>query len=104
MDYNIRYLPLAREDLQDVEDYVSGFYPSTSSHVMKALFTAISSLSKHPRLHEEYQENPYYRKMVVESYLVFYHVHEENQTVDIHRILHGARNIKRFLHRPKEER
>lgn len=97
MGYEIWYLPLAHEDIQEIDGYLSGFYASTAPRVMKELHSAISKLAEMPRLHEKYHADPYYRKVVVDCYLVFYHVDDKKRRVEIHRVLHGARNIKHFL-------
>jgi len=39
------------------------------------------------------KNNPIYRKMVVDDYLVFYVVNDAKRVVEIRRILHGAIEI-----------
>jgi toxin ParE1/3/4 len=49
-------------------------------------------------MYKEYGTGHYrfnYRKMVVDDYLVFYVVLDE--AIEIHRILHGKRDIGRYL-------
>ena len=34
MDYKIKYLPLAVQDLRDIAQYLTGFYPKTAPRVL----------------------------------------------------------------------
>jgi len=54
-------------------------------------------LAKFPNMHPICQYDNRYRQMVVNSYLVFYHVDEEKSQVEIHHIWHGMRNIEQLL-------
>lgn len=96
--YRIVTLPQAEHDLDDIVDYLNGFYPGSALRQYDALVNAILSLEEYPNKHEEYKPGRFqlkYRKMVVGDYLVFYVV--ENVTVVIHRILHGSKNLSRYL-------
>lgn len=46
---------------------------------------------------EVYRLDPAYRRMVVDQYLVFYRVNDENKIVEIHRVLRGAWNLPQYL-------
>ena len=37
MDYKIKYLPLAVQDLRDIAQYLSGFYPKTAPRVLREI-------------------------------------------------------------------
>ena len=97
MAYKIRYLPLAVQDLNDIARYLSGFYPKTSSRVLKEVREKITKLGDTPKMCEVYRQDPIYRRMVVDQYLVFYCVNEESKTVEIHRVLRGAWNLPQYL-------
>ena len=92
MTYKIKYLPLAVQDLNDIARYLSGFYPKTASRVLKELREKIT-----PKMCEVYRLDPAYRRMVVDQYLVFYRVNDENRIVEIHRVLRGAWNLPQYL-------
>lgn len=102
MSYEIRYLPLADEDIEALAAYLSRFYPSTAGRVLGEMEKQLASLQEHPRMCEEYADDPFYRRMVVSEYLVFYHVNEQNKTVDIHRVLRGTWNIEKHLPRGED--
>lgn len=97
MTYKIKYLPLAVQDLNEIAQYLSGFYPKTASRVLKEMRDKITKLSDNPRMCEIYPLDPEYRKMVVDQYLVFYQVNDHARTVEIHRVLRGSWNLPKYL-------
>ena len=97
MTYKIKYLPLAVQDLDEIARYLSGFYPKTASRVLKELREKITKLGDTPKMCEVYRLDPAYRMMVVDQYLVFYCVNDENKIVEIHRVLRGARDLPQYL-------
>jgi addiction module RelE/StbE family toxin len=97
MGYDIRYLPLAVEDLKELTGYLLCFYPATASSLLGELEQRIARLRDHPRMCEEYTGDRFYRRMVVEDYLVFYHIGERERVVDIHRVLRGSWDINTYL-------
>ena len=95
--YAIKYLPASFNDYADIIEYLSGYYESTVEQFKKELKEKIESLSSMPKRFEVFHDDPYFRKLTIQDYLVFYHIDEDNKTVNIHRILHGSRNVKSFL-------
>jgi len=99
MSYDIRYLPTAEDDLDSLANYLTRFYPGTAGRVLTEIEYRISNLHEHPLMYEVYRKDPFYRRVVVFEYLVFYHVNEKMETVDIHRILRGSTSIDDQLKR-----
>ena len=97
MDYKIKYLPLAVQDLRDIAQYLSSFYPKTATRVLREIRGKVEKLSATPNMCEEYEHDPSYRKLVADQYLVFYRVQEEQQIVEIHRVLRGSWNLPQYL-------
>ena len=97
MTYKIKYLPLAEQDLNEIARSRSGFYPKTPRRVLKELREKITKLGNTPKMCEVYRLDPAYRRMVVDQYLVFYRVNDENKIVEIHRVLRGAWNLPQYL-------
>jgi len=93
----IEYLKSARLDVFEIRSNLSRFYPSTPVKFLKALKKSIETLDDNPLLYPVYEFNQAYHKMPVLDYLVFYKVFEERQTIEIHRVLYGKRNIKEIL-------
>jgi addiction module RelE/StbE family toxin len=97
MAYKIQYLDLAKSDVKEIKNYLTQFYPSTPAKFLADLKEKITNLASMPGMYEAYHDNPSYRRMVVSSYLIFYKVDDAKQTVEIHRVLHGARDLSRYL-------
>lgn len=97
MKYKLSYLSVALEDVSVIETYLDQFYPSTAQKLFYKMEEQISSLEHRPFLWPEYDRNPEYRRMVVEDYLVFYHVDDRMKVVEIRRILHGSQDIEQHL-------
>ena len=97
MDYKILYLPIAEQDLQEIAEYLSNFYPSTLKKFIDNFDDNIRLLQTNPCLGMPYHQ---YRKLVLTGtdYLVFYKVDETESAVKIYRVLHGARDseIRKF--------
>ena len=94
--YILRYLSVAVDDLISIFDWIAHDSPSHAAAFVDMLDQRIGSLRSHPFLgrvpRDEKLQNTGYRVLVVESYLVFYVV--RGKTVEIHRILHGSRNLE----------
>lgn len=91
----LRYLPAAQEDLISVLEFIAQDSPSRAISFVDHLDERIGQLERHPLLgrvprHPKLRESGY-RVLVIESYLVFYIV--RGQTVEIHRVVHGSRNL-----------
>lgn len=97
MEYKIKYLPIAVQDLQGIAEYLSGFYPSTASSTLKKLRNKIALLRISPKMCEVYSLDTTYRKLVVDQYLIFYKVQESTETVEIHRVLRASWNVPQYL-------
>jgi plasmid stabilization system protein ParE len=57
----------------------------------------ISILKSEPCLYAEYEDDPYYRKVAVGEYAMFYHIDESTKIVEIHRILRASGDLPRRL-------
>ncbi|MDR2599925.1 MAG: type II toxin-antitoxin system RelE/ParE family toxin [Oscillospiraceae bacterium] len=97
MRTEVIYLPKAISDQADIKTYLSQFYPGTAKRFFTLLKKKISRLKTHPYSCPVYEDVPDYRKLVVGNYLVFYVVSENKEIVEVHRILHGSRDISQHL-------
>jgi addiction module RelE/StbE family toxin len=95
--YKLRILSLAKSDAKEIKSWLSQFYPSTPGKFFVKLKEGFNNLKDNPFMYEEYRDYPAYRKMTVSDYQVFYKVIKTKKIVEIHRILHGARNIREVL-------
>jgi toxin ParE1/3/4 len=93
-NYEIRLLRIAEDDLIDIINYIAAERPSAADTLSLKIEKNILLLSKHPHLGripgEEELSRMGYRYLVVDNYLLFYTIEED--TVLVHRILHGARD------------
>jgi len=93
-EFKIQMLKSAREDLMEIIEYLSRFYPSTALKQYDKIIEKIKNLENHPFMYEEYKTSASdltYRKLTVDNYLVFYIVNEG--TVEIHAIINGKTNF-----------
>jgi addiction module RelE/StbE family toxin len=92
--FEIRYLPAAEEDLQDIFDYIVRDNPSAAASMLDRFDNAISRLADNPHLGVAPKDDRLrklgYRMLVIGDYLVFYVI--KSKTVQVRRIIHGARN------------
>jgi len=97
MKYRLRYMEDVMTDREHIKAYLSQFYPGTLKKFFILLKKKTIRLKTFPYSCPEYEDVSDYRKLVVGDYLVFYIVNEDLKTVDIHRILHGSRDIRQHL-------
>jgi addiction module RelE/StbE family toxin len=91
------FLPEAMADAEEIQRYLSQYYESTVRNFFTLLKGRIDTLKSNPYMAPAYPRRPEYRQLVVEDYLVFYKVDEDKKLIEIHRILHGSRDIGRFI-------
>ena len=97
--FEVRYLSTAIADLEDIFDYILQDNPSAAASMLEKFDAAVSRLAGNPYLgvvprDERLRRLSYHMLMIIAEYLVFYVV--KSRTVQIRRIIHGARNY-RFL-------
>ena len=98
-EYSLRYLPAAEEDLLSILEYIAKDSPRRAEAFIEKLDKRIRILETSP-LAGRIPRHPYlkesgYRVLTIQSYLAFYKVLQ--RTVQIHRVLHGARNINLLI-------
>ncbi len=97
--YTLRYLPAAQDDLRSILDFIAQDNPSRASSFIEELDTKIGLLEEQPLLgrtprHPKLREYGY-RVLILDAYLVFYIV--RGQTIEIHRVIHGSRNLDHLI-------
>ncbi|MDR2569551.1 MAG: type II toxin-antitoxin system RelE/ParE family toxin [Oscillospiraceae bacterium] len=93
MKYRVDFLPKAERDMEDIEEYLSQFYPSTARKLFEKMHEKASMLEDLPYMCPAYEIDPDFRRMVIDDYLLFYTVNEEERMVDIHHIFRASRDI-----------
>ena len=91
-------LPAAKDDLNEIVNYLSQFYKNTAIKQYDRIIERISQLEQFPFMCEEYKtpvSSFTYRKMAVGDYLVFYVVLDD--VVEIHNIINSKTNITKLM-------
>ena len=97
MAFDVKLLGLAESDIDEICEYLSQFYLSTPGKFLDALEENFNNVSLNPYMYPKYEYNKEYRKFVTGDYLIFYKIDNENNLVNVYRILHGKRNVQTIL-------
>ena len=97
MSYSVSFLPDADRDMDDIEEYLSVFYPSTSRSFFAQLKKQLQMLETMPLMYPAYDADPFFRKMIIDDYLLFYSVDEKRTLIIVHRIFHSKRDINQHF-------
>ncbi|MGA9365492.1 MAG: type II toxin-antitoxin system RelE/ParE family toxin [Bacteroidota bacterium] len=93
-EYSVRLLRIAEDDLTEIVTYIAADRLSAAEALADKIEKNLNLLSRNPYLgrvpKEEQLARLGYRYVVVQNYLIFYTI--EEQTIYVHRILHGARD------------
>jgi len=95
--YDVKLLSIAENDIDEICEYLSQFYPSTPGKFLDDLDEDFENVSQNPYMYPVYEYNKDYRRIVTNDYLIFYKVDEKNKIVKVYRILHGKQNITTVL-------
>lgn len=101
--YRIRYTPLAFDDLDEIDDYISVTLanPRAALALMDEIEISISRLKKYPFIGSKVEDvclaSKGYRKLAVGNYLIFHLVNEVQREVVIMRVIHGTREYRDLL-------
>jgi toxin ParE1/3/4 len=91
--YDIKYLPIAEQDLTEILEYVMLDKPDSAINLLNQLDHSISQLEFFPfqgvTPRDLRLQSLGYRMLIVDNYLVFYIV--LGDMIEIRRILHGKR-------------
>jgi toxin ParE1/3/4 len=99
--YQIKYLPIARRDLQDIVDYIAFDLevPDIAIKLLNTLESEIVTLRENPFRGSIYlskrQHDCQYRKLFVKNYVILYLILED--TVEIQRVFYNRRNINKLI-------
>ena len=100
MSYQIYYSDKARNDLRSIYEYITYelLVPDTAANQIRSITQAARSLEEMPLRYSVYDAQPWksigIRTNTVGNNLLFYLVSEKEKTVNIVRIIYGARNLE----------
>jgi len=95
--YRLKFLPETVADRERIRNYLSQFYPNTAKKFFANLKSKTTRLKTFPYSCPVYDDDTSYRKLVVDEYLVFYVVNDDDHIVEVHRIFHGTQNLSDHL-------
>jgi plasmid stabilization system protein ParE len=101
VDFRLKIASHAKRDINSIWRYIARDNPSNATAFCDELLLVAESLKSFPHRHGNFAKRPNIRKVAFDAYLIFYKINEENQTVEILRFWHSARNQGRL--RLKEE-
>ena len=97
--YKVKIFPTAKQDLEEIIDYLNPLSPETALNYYDLLVKEISSLSTMPERCPHPKDLALaakgYRYLIVKNYLVFYVI--SGNTVQIRRILYARRDYRALL-------
>lgn len=101
--YRIRYTPLAFDDLDEIDSYITDTLCNGQAAVrlLNEIEKSVDQLRQFPQIgsvvEDAYLASKGYRKLIVENYLVFYLINEPQKEAVIMRVLYGAREYHNYL-------
>ena len=80
-----------------IHDYIAKDNPDAAGHLIERFYERFRMLQEHPGVGKKHEElQPGLRITVVGNYLIVYRLVDE-QTVEVARVLHSKRNIRKIL-------
>lgn len=101
--YRVEITALAKQDIIDIFNYIADMLAAPNSAVKQymRLQEAILKLDSLPERGSIYkgisQKTKDLRFILVDNYVVYYHIDEERHTVYIYRVLYSRRNVNTIL-------
>lgn len=103
--YEIRYLPIAKQDISEIVMYISGQLkaPQAAMDLLDAFDHSISLLAEFPYAHKLFLTlrplEEEFRMLPVNNYAVFYVIREQQRFIEIHRIIYARMDLFHLMRR-----
>ena len=101
-NYRPKILDAAEQDIKQIEEYLVQYSHNAVRRFFESMKERIRSLRTMPFSCPEYELDPFFRRMVLGDYILFYNVDEKRKLVIVHRIFHHSRNIDRHMREYRE--
>lgn len=101
--YKLEYLPAAVKDMTGIVRYISYKLqnPGAASSLADEMVQAADSLCEFPYAHPMHKTirplKHEYRRIIIQNYLMFYWVDEEQKTVTVVRVIYARRDYPKML-------
>ena len=98
MAFRIRWTHSAANDFEDIAQKIERDADLTeSSKITRRIHYSITGLKEYPYIGEALDNHPGFRRRLVDGFGIVYRVFEEEQAVEIVRLLHQRQDIKKHL-------
>jgi plasmid stabilization system protein ParE len=98
MTYELEYLPSAGLDILEPEAWLYQLNSSAADKFTDEIWRLTENLREYPFMYQVYEYDDYFRSMPLPyDYRLFYHVDERAETIRIHRVIHGMRDLSIVL-------
>lgn len=102
--YNVRFLEDALEDLEEIILYIASDSKTAALKMHDLIVDKSKDLANFPKrgrlVPDKKMSELGFRILIIERYLVFYKI--DDDSVYIHRILHGSRNYPSLFEKSKD--
>jgi plasmid stabilization system protein ParE len=101
--YSLEYLPMAKQDMEDIARYISRELanPVAAERLASEMIEAADSLTTFPYVNPAYYPirpmNQEYRRLLVQNYIMFYLVDESWKLITIARVIYARRDYGKLL-------
>ncbi|HHY08390.1 MAG TPA: type II toxin-antitoxin system RelE/ParE family toxin [Corynebacteriales bacterium] len=101
--YGLKLTPKANDDLDEIYSYITGELDAEKAamRLFEKIETSIMRLRDFPfscnHVNDEFLKMKGYRKLIVDNYIAFYVVDEEQRQVVVMRVLYGRRKYENIL-------
>ena len=94
MAYRIRKLKSFEKSAFEADSSLYALSPKASDKYFEDYNRKTELIKENPFIYQVFEDDPYFRSApLVYGYRLFYHVDEQNNTVVLHRIIHGAMDL-----------
>ena len=101
--YKLEYLPIAQSDMVDISRYISLELKNKTAAIRLAekMVASADRLTFAPYINAVYVPirplKNEYRKLLVDNFIMFYYVNEEEKLVTIARVIYAKRDYEKIL-------
>lgn len=103
MSYNVVITQDAQDEVRGIFEYIAFnlLVPDTAKKQTRRIIDAIHSLSEFPERNAVYEMEPWksrgLRKLIIDNYIAFYIINENQKEVVVLHVFYGGRDIGKLL-------
>ncbi len=98
MPYEIKKLPSFNRSAFEADARLYALSPPAADRYFDDYNKKIDNIKRNPDMYQVFEDDPYFRSAgLVYGYRLFYHISEQDKTVILHRVLHGAMDLIKYL-------